>query len=306
MIIRILCLFAAVLSAAPASAGDRVRVVASFSILADFARIVGGDRVGVASLVGPGGDAHVFTPAPADAQKVAAARLVIVNGLGLEGWLPRLVQSSGGTAEIVTVTKGIVPRRADDDGSHGHGKDGKHDHGEEHADPHAWQSVANAKIYVSNIRDALIAADPAGEAAYRANAEAYHSKLDGLDREVRDQAATIPAAARKVISNHDAFGYFADTYGIAFIALQGVSTESEVSARDVAHIIKQIRAAKIRAVFLESISDPRLIQRIGAETGARIGGTLYSDSLTAENGEAPTYIDMVSHNIKALTAALKP
>jgi len=293
------------IGALPARAQDRIGVVASFSILGDFVRNVGGDRVAVATLVGPSGDAHVYTPSPRDAKQVADARLLVVNGLGLEGWLPRLVQSSGGKATIVTATKGIKTRDADDGDSHDHGKaGGKHDHGDEHTDPHAWQSVLNAKIYVSNIRDALIAADPAGEAVYRANAEAYLAKLDALDREVRDQAATIPAASRKVISSHDAFGYFADAYGIAFIAPQGVSTESEVSARDVARIITQIRTFKIPAVFLENISDPRLIQRIAAETGAKIGGTLYSDSLTAENGDAPTYIDMVRHNIRTLTSAL--
>jgi zinc/manganese transport system substrate-binding protein len=307
--IRIAIVIVSLLVAAlPARAQDRIGVVASFSILGDFVRNVGGDRIAVTTLVGPTGDVHVYTPSPRDAKQVADARLVVVNGLGLEGWLPRLVQSSGGKATIVTATKGIKPRQADDDGDshgHSHGKDGgQHDHGDAHADPHAWQSVANAKIYVSNIRDALIVADPAGEAVFRANAEAYLGKLDALDREVRDEAAKIPPAARKVISSHDAFGYFADAYGIVFIAPQGVSTESEVSARDVARIIKQIRASKIPAVFLENISDPRLIQRIAAETGAKIGGTLYSDSLTAENGDAPTYIGMVRHNIKTLTSAL--
>lgn len=262
-------------------------VVASFSILADFARNVGGDRVAVSSLVGPGGDVHVYTPTPADAKKIADAKLLVVNGLGLEGWLPRLVQSSGGKATIVTATKGIKTRKLGSE-----------------ADPHAWQSVPNARIYVTNIRDALIAADPAGAGAYRANTDAYLAKLDALDAEVRQVVATIPADHRKVISTHDAFGYFAETYGIAFIAPQGVSTEAEASARDVASIVGQIRKAGIPAVFLENISDPRLMQRISAETGAKVGGTLYSDSLTAENGEAPTYIDMVRHNIKALTGAL--
>ncbi|MCG6206556.1 metal ABC transporter substrate-binding protein [Rhodopseudomonas sp. HC1] len=303
--IRIAVIVLSLLAAAlPARAQERIGVVASFSILGDFVRSVGGDRVAVTTLVGPTGDVHVYTPSPRDAKQIADARLVVINGLGLEGWLPRLVQSSGGKATIVTLTKGIKTRDADKDGdAHGHGHG--HSHGEdEHTDPHAWQSVPNAKIYVANIRDALIAADPAGAATYRANAEAYLAKLDALDREVREQVAKIPPAGRKVISTHDAFGYFADAYGVSFIAPLGVSTESEVSARDVARIIKQIRAAKIPAVFLENISDPRLIQRIAAETGAKIGGTLYSDSLTAENGDAPTYIDMVRHNIRTLTSAL--
>jgi zinc/manganese transport system substrate-binding protein len=172
------------------------------------------------------------------------------------------------------------------------------------ADPHAWQSVVNAKTYVANISDALVAAAPADADAFRANASAYQAKLDALDREVREAIAKIPEGRRKVISAHGAFGYFAAAYGIAFIAPLGVSTESEASARDLAGIITQIKQAKIPAIFLENISDPRLIQRIAAETGARVGGTLYSDSLTGEKGDAPTYIDMVRHNIKALTGAL--
>jgi zinc/manganese transport system substrate-binding protein len=282
----LICLALAV-SASPLRAQDRLNVVTSFSILGDFARNVGGDRVNVTTLVGPDGDVHVYAPAPADAKKIADARLVIINGLGLEGWLPRLLQASGGKAPIVTATTGVAPLKSGSD-----------------ADPHAWQSVANAKIYVANIRDALVAADPADAGAFRDNAQAYLTKLDALDREVREAIAQIPDARRKVISTHDAFGYFASAYGIEFIAPLGVSTESEVSARDIAGIITQIKASKIPAVFLENISDDRLIRRISAETGARIGGTLYSDSLTGEKGDAPTYIDMVRHNIKALTSAL--
>jgi zinc/manganese transport system substrate-binding protein len=272
----------------PARAMDRVNVVASFSILGDFAGNVGGDRVGVTALVGPNGDVHVYTPAPADAKKIADAKLVVINGLGLEGWMPRLVQSAGSKAATVTATNGITPRKLGSE-----------------ADPHAWQSVANAKIYVANIRDALVAADPTDAQVYRANAERYLAKLDALEREVRAAIAQIPPARRKVISTHDAFGYFAAAYGIEFIAPEGVSTESEASARDIASIITQVKSSKIPAVFLENISDPRLMRRIATETGTRIGGTLYSDSLTDEKGDAPTYIDMVRHNIKVLTSALK-
>jgi zinc/manganese transport system substrate-binding protein len=282
----LICL-ALIVADSPARAQERLNVVASFSILGDFVRNVGGDRVSVTTLVGPNSDVHVYTPAPADAKKIADARLVIINGLGLEGWLPRLVQSAGSKAAIVTATDGIAPRKLG-----------------VAADPHAWQSVANAKVYVTNISAALGAADPAGAAAYRANTQVYLAKLEALDREVREAITQIPPARRKVISTHDAFGYFAAAYGIEFIAPLGVSTESEASARDIAGIITEIRARKIPAVFLENISDPRLIGRISAETGARIGGTLYSDSLTSEKGDAPTYIDMVRHNIKTLTSAL--
>jgi zinc/manganese transport system substrate-binding protein len=280
---------------------DKINVVASFSILGDFVRNVGGERVAVTTLVGPNGDAHVYTPTPQDAKKIAEAKLLVVNGLGFEGWLPRLVKSSGGKAMIVTATQGITPRDA---AANEPGHDDKHGHAHGHDDPHAWQSVANAKIYVGNIRDALTKADPAGAEAYKANADAYLAKLTVLDSDVKAAIATIPEARRKVISTHDAFGYFAAAYGIAFIAPQGVSTDSEPSAKDIAVIITQLKLSKIPAVFLENIADPRLMRRIAAETGAKIGGTLFSDSLTAENGDAPTYIDMVRHNIKALTSAL--
>jgi zinc/manganese transport system substrate-binding protein len=271
----------------PVRAQERLNVVASFSILGDFVRNVGGESVNVAVLVGPDSDAHVYAPTPSDAKKVADAKLVFVNGLGFEGWLPRLVKSAGGKATVVTVTAGIAPLRFGSE-----------------ADPHAWQSVANAKIYVANIRDALAAAAPADAEGFKARAAVYLADLDALVREVREGIAKIPEGRRKVISTHNAFGYFAAAYGVEFIAPVGVSTESEASARDIAKIITQIRTARIPAVFLENITDPRLMGRISAETGARVGGTLYSDSLTGEKGDAPTYIDMVRHNIKALTSAL--
>jgi zinc/manganese transport system substrate-binding protein len=275
------------LASGAAHAEGRINVVASFSILADMVRNVGGDRVDVVALVGPDGDSHVFAPTPGDAKKVAAAKLLVVNGLGFEGWLPRLLEASGSKALITVATKGIMPRKM-----------GGHD------DPHAWQSVANAKIYVINIREGLIAVAPDQASVFKANADAYLAKLEVLDREVRGAVTRIPQQRRKVISTHGAFGYFADAYGVTFFAPLSVSTDAEPSARDIAAIIAQIKDAKIPAVFLENISDPRLIRQIAAETGAKVGGTLYSDSLTGENGAAPTYIDMVRHNIKALTSAL--
>lgn len=282
----LVCL-ALALASGSARAADRINVVVSFSILADMVRNVGGDRVDVTALVGPDGDAHVYAPTPADAKKVADARLLVINGLGFEGWMPRLLQASGSKAPVVVATKGIMPRKMGG-----------------HEDPHAWQSVANAKIYVVNIRDGLIAVAPDQAAAFKANADAYLAKLEVLDRELHEAVAKIPEARRKVISSHGAFGYFADAYAVTFFSPLSVSTDAEPSARDIAAIIAQIRDAKIPAVFLENITDPRLIQRIAAETGAKVGGTLYSDSLTGEKGPAPTYIDMVRHNIKALTSAL--
>jgi zinc/manganese transport system substrate-binding protein len=284
---RFLLLFALLLITSPLHAAERLKIVASFSILGDFVRNVGGDRIDLTTLVGADSDVHVYTPAPSDAKRIADAKLVIVNGLGLEGWLPRLVQSSGAKAQVVTASAGIAPLKL---GSA--------------ADPHGWQSVPNAKIYVTGIADALVAADPDDAEFFRAQAKAYLEKLETLDREVRESVAKIPSERRKVISTHDAFGYFAAEYGVQFIAPLGVSTETEPSARDIATIISQIKAQKIPAVFLENISDDRLIRRIAAETGSKVGGTLISDGLTGEKGPGPTYIDMVRHNIKALTSAL--
>lgn len=284
---RFVVLSALLLIASPLHAAERLNVVASFSILADFVGNVGGDRIDLTTLVGADGDAHVYTPAPSDAKRIADAKLVIVNGLGLEGWLPRLVQSSGGKAQVITASAGIAPLKL---GSA--------------ADPHAWQSVPNAKIYVTDIAKALAAADPDDAEFFQARAKTYLDKLATLDREVREAVAKIPPERRKVISTHNAFGYFSAEYGVQFIAPLGVSTETEPSARDIAAIISQIKAQKIPAVFLENISDDRLIRRIAAETGSKVGGTLISDGLTGEKGPAPTYIDMVRHNIKALTSAL--
>ena len=174
------------------------------------------------------------------------------------------------------------------------------------ADPHAWQSIANARVYIANIRDDLCAADPEGAAVYQSRASAYLARLDGLESDVREAIAAIPPERRKIITTHDAFGYFGAAYGVAFLAPLGVSTDSEASARDVGRIIRQIREQKIPAVFLENVTDPRLSQRIAAESGAKVGGTLYSDGLSAPGGPAGTYIDMVHHNIRELKAALAP
>jgi zinc/manganese transport system substrate-binding protein len=293
MLTRRIALTAAalLLSQGAASAQERLKAVATFSILADFVKNVGGDRVEVHALVGPNADAHVYQPSPADAKTLAGAKVIFTNGLGFEGWIARLIRASGTRAPMIVATKGVMPRRMDEEG-----------HAQ--ADPHAWQSVPNAKIYVANIRDGLIAVDPDASATYEANASAYLAKLDALDSEVRAAVEKIPVDRRRIITTHDAFGYFAAAYEVAFIAPQGVSTESEISAKDVAKIITQIRKQKIPAVFLENITDDRLLKRIGAESGARIGGTLYSDALTDEKGSAPTYIDMMRHNVKQLVEAL--
>ena len=273
---------------------EKLKVVASFSILGDLVHQVGGDRISLTTLVGPNGDAHVYAPTPADAKVVAAAKLVVVNGLGLEGWLPRLASASGGKKLTTVASNGVRPLKMEDEHKPGHMV----------SDPHAWQSIANAKLYVANIRDGLIEADPAGATIYAANATAYLAKLDALEREVQEAIARIPADRRKIITTHDAFGYFGKAYGMDFISPEGVSTESEASAKDVARIIAQIRREKIPAVFMENISDPRLIRQIARETGARIGGTLYSDALSDAKGQAATYIDMIRNNIRQFGIAL--
>jgi zinc/manganese transport system substrate-binding protein len=276
---------------------DRLKVVATFSILGDMVRNVGGERVEVATLVGPNGDAHVYSPTPADGRRLTEARIVFTNGLKFEGWIDRLVKSSGTKAVKVEAAKGVKPLESEDEG-HGHG----HDHGG--ADPHAWQSIGNAKIYVANIRDALIAADEAGKATYEANAASYLKQLDEVEAEVKGLVAKIPPERRRIITSHDAFRYFEEAYGIDFVAPQGVSTESEASAKDVARIIQQIKREKIAAIFVENVSDARLMERIAKETGARIGSQVYSDALSEAGGPAGTYIDMMRHNIRAFSAAL--
>jgi zinc/manganese transport system substrate-binding protein len=280
------------LAPAQEKANDRLKVLATFSILGDFVTNVGGNRVEVTTLVGPDSDAHVYAPAPADARKVADAKLVIVNGLGFEGWMSRLVTASGSKAPVVVATQGITVRKAESV------------KGRAEADPHAWQSVTNAKVYVSNIYNAMLSADPAGKITYEANTAAYLAKLDALDREVKAAIYAIPPERRRIITTHDAFGYFEQDYDVDFIAPAGVSTQAEVSARDIALVITQIKRLKIPAVFLENIADPRLMQQIAKESGARVGGKLYSDALTGEKGEAPNYIALMRHNIKELTAAL--
>jgi len=295
MLKRLALCLALALTSTMAQAQSKLETIASMSIIGDFVRQIGGKRVQVTTLVGAGGDTHTFQPAPQDARRMAQAKLVFINGLGLEGWLPRLVQSSGSKAKIITVSSDVKAISEAPDG-HSHGHD---------LDPHAWQDVANAKLYARNIRNALSAADPEGASFYAARSEAYMAELDQLDREIKQGLAQIPPERRRVITSHDAFGYFAKAYGLSFVAPQGVSTEAEASSRDVARIIRQIRAEKIPAVFLENIADPRLMTQIARETDAKIGPRVYSDSLSDSSGPAPTYLDMMRHNLRAFSEALR-
>ncbi len=342
------------LIALPVKAADKVKVVATFSVLGDLVKEVGQEHVQVKTLVGADGDAHVYQPSPRDAGAVAKADLVVLNGLGFEGWIERLLEASHYKGEQVVATTGIKVLKSGEAGHHDddhhddhddhtdhhdekhhddhhgekyhdehkeHGHDDHHDekhhdehkehagadhHGHHHGewDPHAWHSINNAVIYVRNIAAGLSKADPAHKADYQRNAEAYIAKLHKLEHEIEHLFEDIPEAKRKVITPHDAFGYFAHAYHIDFIAPQGTSTESEAAAGDVAKIIRQIRAENISAVFIENVSDSRLIEQISRETGATIGGALYSDALSGANGPAGTYLKMMRHNAHTLADAL--
>ena len=287
----------------PAMAADRLPVVASFSILGDMTQRVGGERIALTTLVGPDGDAHVYEPGPSDAKAVSAARVLVVNGLGFEGWMDRLKQASGFAGVEVVASAGIDPldMAEEEGGEHDH----DHDHGHDGIDPHAWQSVANAQAYVRNIVAALERADPEGASAYRANGDAYLAELEALDQAIRASMAAIPPSQRVLVTSHDAFGYFANAYAVKVLAPQGMSTESEASAADVAALITQIRADGVRAVFVENITNPRLLEQVGRETGAAIGGVLYSDALSPPGGPAATYVDMMRHNADSIAQALQ-
>lgn len=278
--------------AASSAAAKQLEAVASFTVLADMVRQVGGDRVAVSSLVGPNGDPHAFEPTPDDARRLKAADIVFVSGLGLEGWMDRLIAASGYRSTPVVASKGIRTLRMEEDGK-------------QITDPHAWNSAANGAVYVRNIAAALSAADPGGAATYKANGDRYAAELVELDRYARQQVATVPAGQRKVLTTHDAFGYFGHAYGVTFLSPLGYSTESEASAQQVAALIKQIKAEHVRVYFLESSNDPRLVEQIARATAAQPGGVLYVEALSQPDGPAPTYAAMFRHNVDQLTAAMR-
>lgn len=287
-------------------AQQKLPVVASFSILADMVREVGGDLVEVTSLVGPNADAHGFEPTPSDAKRLAQAKLVVVNGLNFEGWTNRLIKSSGYKGEVVTASKGVntipLPSKSKKDNTshaHNHG----HNHGD--IDPHAWQSLDNAKIYVKNISAGLLRALPAQSEQIKAREQAYLKRLDEMNEKARASFAAIPSDKRRAITSHDAFGYLARAYGIQFFSPQGWSTDREASAADVARINRQIRDQNITALFVEQSSDSRLLERIAKDTGVKIGGTLYSDALSAPGTEADTYLKMYAYNVDTLVKGLQ-
>ena len=289
----------AVAATSPSWAADKLRVVATFTVLGDMVKNVGGEHVALTTLVGPDGDAHVYEPTPADARALAEADLVLVNGLGFEGWIDRLVKASGYKGPVVVASEGIALLRVEEE-DHGHGH-GHHDEGE--FDPHAWQDLVNGRLYVINIARALAAADTARADDYRRRAEAYDLKLVTLDRDIRSRLEDVPAERRKVITSHDAFQYFGRAYGIGFHAPVGLSTEDEPSAGEVAALIRQMRDEGIRTLFVDNITDARLVQQLAREAEAVIGGTLYSDSLSGADGPASTYLDMFRHNANEIVKA---
>jgi zinc/manganese transport system substrate-binding protein len=278
------------LSAVPASA-ETLKVVASFTVLADVVRQVGGDHVKVTSLVGPNGDPHEFEPSPADAKALNAAKLTFVSGEGLEGWLDRLITASGYKGKPVTVSEGINTRTMEEDGK-------------TVTDPHVWNSPVNVKIWVANIEKALSEADPADAAAYKANAEKYTKTLDELDAYAHSKFDTIADSSRKVLTSHDAFGYFGREYNVSFLAPLGLSTESEASAADVSKLIEQIKQEHVKTYFFENSNDPRLVKQVASATGAQPGGELYVESLSDAKGPAPTYEKMFRYNVNQLAAAM--
>jgi zinc/manganese transport system substrate-binding protein len=278
-----------------ASAEKTIKVVASFSILSDMVRNIGGDRVDVTTLVGADGDVHAYEPTPAAAKAVSEADLVVVSGLGLEGWLDRLIKASGYKGMVVVASTGVKSRKMKREG----------DNGQIVADPHAWQDIENGRLYVDNIAKALISVDPAGAGAYKALADDYSEKLDKLNTWVKSEFSTIPEQKRRMITSHDAFGYLGDAYGIDILSPMGLSTESEPSAGEVKNLIRQIKKEKISAVFVENISDPRMIGQIARESGVTVGGELYSDALSKPDGPAPTYLDMFKNNVTKIVAAIK-
>jgi len=284
-----------------AHAQAKLKIVASFSILADFVREVAGDAAEVTALVGPDQDAHSFEPAPSDARALSGADVVVLNGLGFEGWLDRLVRSSGFKGKRIVATDGVKTRRS---AATGGGRGGGHNHSHGGTDPHVWQDPGRVLTMVRNIASGLAAADVGRASIYARNGDAYLARLAELDGWISGQIATVPAGRRKIITSHDAFGYFEDRYGVDFRAPRGVNMEAEPSAADLARLIREIRREKIKIVFMENISDPRMMEQLARESGAQMGGRLYSDALSRADGPAPTYLAMMRYNVARLRDAM--
>jgi zinc/manganese transport system substrate-binding protein len=282
-------------AAATGHAAGKLPVLASFSILGDLVRVVGGDRVAVTTLVGPDEDAHVFEPKPLDAKNILQTKLLVSNGLGFEPWAQKLVRSAGYKGRSVVASQGVKPRTLPAEKGHSHAE----------TDPHAWQDPTNVVMYVRNIAAALGQLDPAGASSYQANSEAYVKELQTLDIWAQAQFAAIPAGKRKVITSHDAFGYFGAHYQVGFLAPQGISTDAEPSAKEVAQLIKQIQREKIKAVFVENMSNPKLLAQLSKDAGVTVGPELYVDALSKAGGPADSYLKLMRHNVTQLVAGIR-
>lgn len=292
---------AAALLLSPLLAQAKLPVVASFSIVADVAREVGGDRVDVVSLVAPDQDAHVFQPAPADVKKLAAAKVFVVNGLGFEGWMTRLSKSAGFKGMTITAAAKVKPLAMVEEEAHGHDN---HDHDHGTVDPHAWHNPQNVVLYTEAMAEGFAKADPEGAAYYRQRAQAYKAKLVELDAWAAKGLSAVPAERRKVLTSHDAFAYLGTRYQVRFLAPQGVSTEAEASAKGVAMLIRQVKKEKVNAVFFENMADRRLLDQLSREAGVKVGGKLYSDALSADPA-ANSYLQLFRSNVNALLASMK-
>lgn len=291
----LLSLLVFTLTSSAQAVNPKIKAVCTFTILEDMVKNIGQDHVETTSLVGPNSDPHVFTPSPQSAEVLAKADLVFINGHGFEGWMDRLIEASGYKGKIINATEGMLFILA----LFNEKKN------EKKTDPHTWLTIEQALVYIKNIRDALSARQPERKHDFEKNYQSYKTKLEKLDQEIRSRLATVAQSKRKVITAHDAFNYFGDEYGIKFSSPQGITTESEASAQDVAKLIKEIKTQKIKAVFVENITNERLIRQIAHETGVEIKGTLYTDALSEKTGPASTYIDLMRHNLTILVSAMQ-
>ena len=280
-------------------AQDKLAVVASFSILGDVVRAVGGDKVAVTTLVGPDEDAHVFEPKPQDAKNLLRSRLLVINGLGFEPWVQKLVKSAGYQGTVVVASQGIDARTMPQT------KPATAQGASAELDPHAWQDPTHVMAYTRNIAAALAKADPANAAVYQASSQAFIKKLEALDADIQAEFAGIAESSRKVITSHDAFGYFGARYGVRFTAPQGLSTQAEPSAKQLAQFIQQIQREKIKAVFVENMTNPKLLLQLSRDAGVVAGGTLYVDALSKAGGPADSYLKLMRHNAALLAAGMR-
>ena len=298
MLFRVLLLALGLIAVSlPASA--EIKAVATFSILGNLLAEVAGDKAAVSAVVGPDMDAHAYQPRPGDARALAEAQVLVSNGLGFEGWIERLAKAAPFKGKAVVATTGVATLAAGSDQGHSHGH--AHDHA---ADPHCWQDVQRVRTYVANIARGLAEADPPNAAYYRERAEAFDRRLAELDAWVKEEIAKVPADKRRAITGHDSFRYFSSAYGVKFQSPRGYNTSSEPSARDVAALIRAAREQRIKALFVENMTNPGLIDQIARESGAVVGPRLYTDALSGPDGPAPTYEKMMRHNVSALVAGM--